>query len=129
MRILQILVVFFMMSASVVPLNSEVDADQFTFVRLKYRGPRSIWDIDWPASDRNFILQLREHTNINVSPKEKIVDIRSKELFKYPFAYMLEVSRLRLTSEEAENVREYFATWWVYHGGRFPWWATVETVL
>ena len=97
--------------------------DEFTFVRLKYRGRRSIWDIDWPASDRNFIFQLRKHTNINVSSEEKIVDISSKELFHYPFAYMLEVSRLILTESEAENLREYllrggFILVDDFHGGR-----------
>ena len=97
--------------------------DEFTFVRLKYRGRWSIWDIDWPASDRNFILQLRKHTNINVSSKEKIVDISSKELFHYPFAYMLEVSRLILTEAEAKNLREYllrggFILVDDFHGGR-----------
>ena len=111
------------MFTSVIPLDAETDTDAFTFVRLKYRGRASIWDIDWPASDRNFIRQLRAHTNIEVSPKEKIVDIRSKELFKYPFAYMLEVSRLILTTEEAENVREYllrggFILVDDFHGGR-----------
>lgn len=97
--------------------------DEFTFVRLKYRGRRSIWDIDWPASDRNFIFQLRKHTNINVSSEEKIVDINSKELFHYPFAYMLEVSRLILTEAEAKNLREYllrggFILVDDFHGGR-----------
>lgn len=97
--------------------------DEFTFVRLKYRGRRSIWDIDWPASDRNFIFQLRKHTNINVSSEEKIVDISSKELFHYPFAYMLEVSRLILTESESENLREYllrggFILVDDFHGGR-----------
>ena len=97
--------------------------DEFTFVRLKYRGRWSIWDIDWPASDRNFIFQLRKHTNINVSSKEKIVDISSKELFHYPFAYMLEVSRLILTEAEAKNLREYllrggFILVDDFHGGR-----------
>ena len=97
--------------------------DEFTFVRLKYRGRRSIWDIDWPASDRNFIFQLRKHTNINVSSKEKIVDISSKELFHYPFAYMLEVSRLILSEAEAKNLREYllrggFILVDDFHGGR-----------
>ncbi len=128
MRTLLIFSVFTMMFFLTVLLaeKQEITAqstDAFTFVRLKYRGYRSIWDLDWPASDRNFTFQLREHTNIEVSPKEKIVDIRSKELFEYPFAYMLEVSRLRLTSEEAENVREYllrggFIMVDDFHGGR-----------
>ena len=84
--------------------------DTFTFVRLKYRGnwrQRGKWDTDWPASDRNFILQLREQTNINVNSEEKIVDIGSKDLFQYPFGYMLDVSSLKLTAAEAENLREY----------------------
>ena len=128
MRILLVFLIFTMMSISaVLPArkqeNRPLSSDAFTFVRLKYRGHRSIWDIDWPASDRNFILQLGEHTNIDVSPEEKIVDICSKELFEYPFAYMLEVSRLRLTSQEAENVREYllrggFIMVDDFHGGR-----------
>ena len=98
MRILLVFVVFtFMSFLSELPARRQettpLSTDAFTFVRLKYRGARSIWAIDWPASDRNFILQLRKHTNIHVSSKEKIVDIRSKELFHYPFAYMLEVIR------------------------------------
>lgn len=123
MRIKNILITFFIVCVSTTSLNSADNADEFTFVRLKYRGLRSIWDLDWPASDRNFIFQLREHTNIDVSPKEKIIDIRSRELFEYPFAYMLEVSRLRLTSDEANNLREYllrggFIMVDDFHGGR-----------
>ena len=86
------------------------ETDVFTFVRLKYRsswGHRSQWNNDWPASDRNFILQLREQTNISVNSKEKIVDIGSAELFQYPFAYMVNVSRLKFTDAEARNLRKY----------------------
>ena len=88
--------------------NQETDA--FTFVRLKYRsdrGHRDKWDTDWPRSDRNFILQLREQTNITVSSEEKVVDINSSELFRYPFGYMLDVRRMKLTDAEAINLREY----------------------
>lgn len=86
------------------------EAGVFTFVRLKYRsswGHRGRWDNDWPASDRNFILQLREQTNISVNSKEKIIDIGSAELFQYPFAYMVDVSRLKFTDAEARNLRKY----------------------
>ena len=86
------------------------DTDTFTFVRLKYRGSwrhRGKWDTDWPTSDRNFILQLREQTNINADRKEKIVDVGSEELYNYPFGYMSDVGRLEFTDAEAENLREY----------------------
>ncbi len=92
-------------------LPNEADGQyEFTFVRLKYSGrltQRSSWKVDWPASDRNFIWQLNKQTNIDVAPREKIIEVGSKELFKYPFAYMLEVSSLRLSVAEAKNLREY----------------------
>ena len=94
-------------SAAVVE-KSEMDV--FTFVRLKYGGSwghRGKWDTDWPAADRNFILQLREQTNVAVGLKEKIIGIGSAELFHYPFGYMVDVSRLKFTDAEARNLRDY----------------------
>lgn len=90
--------------------NGESDSDLFTFVRLKYRGTGwygNGWEVDWPASDRNFISHLRQATNISVAPREKIIPVGSPELFNYPFAYILEVGTLQLTSAEAKNLREY----------------------
>ena len=77
----------------------------FTFVRLKYAG--SSWKVDWPDADHNFIQQLRERTALDVAPEAKIIDIGSEALFPYPFAYIIEANRLRLTSAEARNLREY----------------------
>ena len=103
--------IFVMMSLSVKLLNSaERHAHEFTFVRLKYRGELtrlSSWRVDWPASDRNFIFQLRKHTNVDAAPREKIIEVGSEELFDYAFAYMLEVGSLRLSKAEAANLREY----------------------
>ena len=90
--------------------NGENDRYDFTFVRLKYGGQltqRSSWRVDWPASDRNFIWQLRKQTNINANPREKIIEVGAEELFLYPFAYLLEVGSLRLSDAEAANLREY----------------------
>ena len=87
------------------------DSDLFTFVRLRYTGEgrwwRSGWDVDLPASDRNFILKLAQATNIPVYRHEKIISVGSPELFNYPFAYILEVGSLNLNSAEAANLREY----------------------
>ncbi|MCY4552299.1 MAG: DUF4159 domain-containing protein [Candidatus Poribacteria bacterium] len=110
MRILLILIIFVMVYMPTIPLNSEDDSDLFTFVRLEYRGQLtrlSSWRVDWPASDRNFIWQLSKQTNISVAPREKIIKVGASELFEYPFAYMLEVGSLRLSTSEAENLREY----------------------
>ena len=110
MRTIQLLATFIVMSLSVILPNSEGDSDRFTFVRLRYGGQltrRSSWRVDWPASDRNFIWQLRKQTNIDADPREKIIEIGATELFEYPFAYMLEVGSLRLSRREAKNLREY----------------------
>ena len=77
----------------------------FTFVRLKYGS--SSWKVDWPDSDRNFIRQLKEKTTLDVAPEEKIVHIGSEELFRYPFAYIIEPNRLNLSYAEAQNLRAY----------------------
>ena len=86
------------------------DTDLFTFVRLAYTGTDwygNGWQVDWPASDRNFIWQLSRTTSIPVAPREAVVHVRSSEIFNYPFVYMLEVGSLELTDAEAENLREY----------------------
>ena len=106
--------------------NGIDDSDLFTFVRLRYTGTRwrgNGWDVDWPASDRNFIWHLGQATNIPVFPREKIVHVGSPELFNYPFAYILEVGSLKLTDAEARNLREYllrggFIMIDDFHGGR-----------
>lgn len=82
----------------------------FTFVRLKYSGSyryRSLWHIDYPAAERNLLIQLRKHTDIKASPLEKVVEVGSPEIFDYPFAYIAELGRLNLSKAEAENLREY----------------------
>ena len=87
------------------------DSDLFTFVRLRYTGEGrwwgSGWDVDLPASDRNFIRKLAQATNIPVVRRERIISVGSPELFNYPFAYILEVGSLSLSSAEAANLREY----------------------
>ncbi len=110
MRTIQLLAIFIVTALSVILPNSEGDSDRFTFVRLRYGGQltrRSSWRVDWPASDRNFIWQLRKQTNIDADPREKIIDVGATELFEYPFAYMLEVGSLRLSYKEAQNLRGY----------------------
>ena len=90
-------------------IGDEAEFD-FTFVRLKYSGSfrhKSLWNIDYPAAERNLLIQLRKHTDIKASPLEKVVEVGSPELFDYPFAYIAELGRLNLSKKEAENIREY----------------------
>ena len=91
--------------------SSDADLEhEFTFVRLKYRGKLtqlSNWEVDYPASDVNFIYQLQKQTTIDVAPTSKKIAVWSEELFDYPFAYILEVGSMRLSNADAANLREY----------------------
>ena len=80
MRTILILTILVIVFTPTVLLDGENDSDLFTFVRLKYGGQltrRSSWRVDYPASDRNFIWQLRKQTNINADPYEKIIEVGS----------------------------------------------------
>lgn len=95
---------------NIIAISDATPEYDFTFVRLKYSGrltQLSNWEVDYPASDRNFIYQLRKQTNINVAPDSIHISVGSKDLFDYPFAYVLEVGSMRLSNAEAANLREY----------------------
>ena len=95
----------------------------FTFCRIRYssgwgddggwgrRGGR--WSTDFPESDENFSLRLSELTTLNVNRTDDgrfqhvIVQLDEEEVFKYPFAYMLEVGNMALSVEEQEGLRSY----------------------
>lgn len=90
--------------------SSAYHEHEFTFVRLQYRGKLtqlSNWEVDYPASDRNFIYQLRKQTSIDVAPDSISIPVWSEDLFDYPFAYILEVGSMRLSEAEANILREY----------------------
>ncbi len=90
--------------------------DSFTFVRLKYavdgkhgygRDPDRRWQIDFPDSELNFSFRLQQVTSIKVDPDPKSVAITDKELFNYPFIYVVEPGRMTLKEEEIPILRKY----------------------
>ena len=89
--------------------------DVFTFVRLKYTvdgryGPghtRQRWLIDAPDSDLNFSFRLQQMTSLKVNPDGLFLDITDKDLFNYPFVYIVEPGRLTFTDDEIPILRRY----------------------
>jgi hypothetical protein len=89
--------------------------DVFTFVRIKYSvsgvhgygHTRFRWAIDFPDSDLNFSFRLQQVTSLKVNPDGKVIEITDKELFDYPFIYIVEPGRLTFTDEEVPILREY----------------------
>ena len=90
--------------------------DIFTFVRIKYnvdgtygygKEPDLRWRIDAPDSDLNFSFRLQQVTSIKVNPEGKFLAITDKELFNYPFIYIVEPGRLTFTDKEIPILRRY----------------------
>ena len=107
-----------------VPLwkNDEADpSDVFTFVRIKwsrhggdygddYGGRRrrgSKWQTDYPDADLNLSYRLQQLTSIKTDPNGKILELTDKELFKYPFIYIIEPGDMSLSEAETVALRTY----------------------
>ncbi|HET9217501.1 MAG TPA: DUF4159 domain-containing protein [Terriglobia bacterium] len=66
------------------------------------------WGTDFPASDCKFMWGVQRLTNIRVYDKSPhLVTALDPKLFEYPYLYIVSPHRMYLTSEEAQNLREY----------------------
>ena len=66
------------------------------------------WGTDFPASDCKFMWGVQRLTNIRVYDKSPhLVTALDPKLFEYPYLYIVSPHRMYLTSEEADNLREY----------------------
>jgi Domain of unknown function (DUF4159) len=91
--------------------------DVFTFVRVKYHvdgkygvghTPRDErWMIDFPEADLNFSFRLQQLTSLKVDPNTRTLELTEKELYDYPFIYIVEPGRLTFTDEEIAILRDY----------------------
>lgn len=89
--------------------------DVFTFVRVKYHvdgkygwgHTRERWMIDFPEADLNISYRLQQLTSMKVNPDGKVLELTDKELFDYPFIYIVEPGRLSFTEEEVPILRNY----------------------
>ncbi len=94
----------------------------FTFVRLRFTplwtgygggggyfgGVNYQWDHDYPRADRNFIKILDELTGVEANTRgHNILSVGDPEIFKFPLAFIIEPGWMTLSSEEAENLRNY----------------------
>jgi len=91
------------------------EKDVFTFARIKYtvNGKYGYghtlerWLIDSPDSDLNLSYRLQQMTSIKVNPDGIFFELTDKELFNYPFIYIVEPGRLTFNEEEAAVLRRY----------------------
>jgi hypothetical protein len=88
---------------------------RFTFVRVKYdtapggfwwRGLPS-WSHGYPSAEANLMRIIDEITSVGPHIEINTLSLDDPELFKYPVAYIIEVSWWTLKDSEAANLRKY----------------------
>ncbi|WP_199118362.1 DUF4159 domain-containing protein [Pedobacter sp. ASV28] len=77
---------------------------KFTFARIKYTS--GDWDTDqrMPA---NVLNSLLEYTTIPLETEEKIIELSSADIFKYPFCYLSGHKLVQFNQQEAANFKAY----------------------
>src|SRR5258708_20788809 len=92
------------------------EKDAFTFARVRYtRLTRhfptvwwnaGFWFSDYPDSDLNLSYRLQQMTSIKVNPNGRVIDLTDKELFDYPWIYMVEPGLMVLEEDEVPILRK-----------------------
>jgi hypothetical protein len=93
------------------PQRSSGQKLEFTFTRLRYGSDfrRGGWRTDYPKADEQFVIGLRNwcRSSLAITDEPTAVSPVDKELFHYPFIYIVEPGYMYLSDEDAANLREY----------------------
>lgn len=98
-------------------IDKQFTKDVFTFVRIKYTSVNQhreysgwggrYWSVDYPDAELNLSYRLQQLTSMKVNPDGKLLELTDKELFQYPFIYIVEPGALLFSEEEVKNLRRY----------------------
>ncbi len=96
------------------PLDPELPRDVFRFVRIRYASGGDGrywrgwgWNTDEPDAELNLSFRLQQMTSMKVHPEGEIVELTDKELFDYPFIYIVEPGGMLLADDEVAALRRY----------------------
>lgn len=86
--------------------------EPFTFVRIQYSSGLQetrfpAWATDYPDADRAFSRQFEALTGFPTNVEGLTSRLTNPALNQYPFIYLVEGGRMRLSDEEASALREY----------------------
>lgn len=99
-------------------LNAPYDG-RYHFVRIRWgggesrfgfgrRGREPLWAHDYPRGERNFLKILDETTLVGaLVDGSNVLELDDPELFKFPVAYIVEVTYWDPSDEEVERLGEY----------------------
>ncbi len=83
---------------------------EFYFTRAVYSDIRArfpSWSVDYPKADRQFLIGLRQLTNIDASGAEHPIRLDDPALREFPVLYAVEVGYMSLTEAERRGLRDY----------------------
>jgi len=87
------------------------EKDAFTFCRVVYNrkpaGKGGYWHTDFPDSDLNLSFRLQQVTSMRVNPDGRFLRLKNKDLYDYPWIYIVEPGKLSFDDEEVEILRKY----------------------
>jgi hypothetical protein len=71
-------------------------------------GGRGVfWTMDYPRSDRHFMLALRRLSRVHARSVEQPVNLDEGDQYDWPWLYGVEVGHWKLTGEQVTGMREY----------------------
>src|SRR5438552_4153397 len=70
-------------------------------------GRGGAWSRDYPKADITFLAALRRLTRVDARSYQQVVNLRTEDIFNYPFVYAVQVQAWTFTEEEAKRLREY----------------------
>ncbi|MBI4499763.1 MAG: DUF4159 domain-containing protein [Gemmatimonadetes bacterium] len=73
----------------------------------RWGGYGRSWTIDYPKSDRQFLLGVKRLLDIDAYGMEHAVALDDPELNRFPFLYMVEVGQTAMTESEIAGLRRY----------------------
>jgi Domain of unknown function (DUF4159) len=77
------------------------------------------WSMDSPGADCKYMGGIQRLTNLKVYPNPNMIRITDPDLFKYPYAYMVEPGGLDMTDDEVRILREYLLRGGFLHADDF----------
>ncbi|MEE9431773.1 MAG: DUF4159 domain-containing protein [Melioribacteraceae bacterium] len=97
------LIVFFCIVIELSFAQTEIN---FQIARLKYNGGGD-WYND-PSAEINLLNYINENTNIKVQSKYIFTDLSKKEIFNYPFLFLIGHGNISFSKSDVKSLREYF---------------------
>lgn len=97
---------------------SGFEHDVFTFTRVIFKSDPNLlsnrgrlrwlgWWVDYPDADLNLSYRLQQMSSIKTDPDARVLKLTDPNLSDYPLLYLEHTGYMRLSNEEAVNLRKY----------------------